>query len=96
MIDTHWGNEGNFGWRRLPYAGYRIDGRYRRDRHRHPFFVLRNHRSGEHWIGNMGWSAGMHSSSTLTTVISAAPRASAFALGLTGRRRCACWRPARR
>jgi alpha-galactosidase len=58
MIDTHWGNEGNFGWRRLPYAGYRIDGRYRRDRHRHPFFVLRNHRSGEHWIGTLGWSGG--------------------------------------
>src|SRR6185295_3252007 len=30
----------------------------RRDRHRHPFFVLRNHRSGEHWIGTLGWSGG--------------------------------------
>lgn len=58
MIDTHWGNEGNFDWRPLPYAGYRIDGRYRRDRHRHPFFVVRNRQTGEHWIGTLAWSGG--------------------------------------
>jgi alpha-galactosidase len=58
MLDTHWGNEGKFGWQALPLAGYRIDGRYRRDRHRHPFFVVRNGRSGEHWVGTLAWSGG--------------------------------------
>jgi alpha-galactosidase len=58
FIDSHWGNEGNFDWRRLPYAGYRIDGRYRRDRHRQPFFVVRNHRTGDHFVGTLAWSGG--------------------------------------
>ncbi|MHB1296293.1 MAG: alpha-galactosidase, partial [Anaerolineae bacterium] len=58
FIDSHWGNEGDFEWRRLPYAGYRIDGRYRRDRHRQPFFVLKNDRTGEHWVGELAWSGG--------------------------------------
>lgn len=58
FIDTHWGNEGDFDWRALPYAGYRIDGRYRRNRHRHPFFVLRNHHTGEHFVGTLAWSGG--------------------------------------
>ena len=34
--DTHWGNCGDFHWQDVPYAGYRIDGYFRRDRHRHP------------------------------------------------------------
>jgi alpha-galactosidase len=58
MIDTHWGNEGDFGWHDLPYATYRIDGHYRRDRHRQPFFILRNKQTGEHWVGTLGWSGG--------------------------------------
>jgi len=56
--DTHWGNEGAFSWHDLPRAGYRIDGRYRRDRHRHPFFVVRNRVTGEHFVGTLGWSGG--------------------------------------
>ena len=35
-----------------------IDGRYRRDRHRHPLFVLRNNATGEHFIGQLAWSGG--------------------------------------
>ena len=58
MINSHWGDEGNFGWRALPNAGYRIDGRYRRDRHRHPMFVLQNHATGEQFIGQLAWSGG--------------------------------------
>lgn len=58
FIDTHWGNEGDFDWRDLPRAGYRIDGRYRRGRHRHPFFVLRNHQGGEQFVGTLAWSGG--------------------------------------
>lgn len=56
--DTHWGNEGDFAWRPLPAAGLRIDGRYRRDRHRHPFFLLRNRLTGEHFVGSLAWSGG--------------------------------------
>jgi alpha-galactosidase len=56
--NTHWGNEGDFGWHDLPLAAYRVDGRYRRDRHRHPFFVLRNNASGEHFVAQLAWSGG--------------------------------------
>ncbi len=56
--NTHWGNEGDFRWHDLPAAVYRVDGRMRRDRHRHPFFVLRNNASGEHFVGQLAWSGG--------------------------------------
>jgi alpha-galactosidase len=56
--NTHWGAEGDFRWHDLPVAGYRVDGRYRRDRHRHPIFVLRNNATGEHFIGQLAWSGG--------------------------------------
>ncbi|MFA6109813.1 MAG: alpha-galactosidase [Candidatus Latescibacterota bacterium] len=58
MANTHWGNEGDFRWHDLPLAGYRIDGRYRRDRHRHPMFILRNNATGEHFVGQLAWSGG--------------------------------------
>ncbi len=54
----HWGHEGSFAWHDLPAAGFRVDGRYRRDRHRHPWFVLRNNATGEHFIGQLAWSGG--------------------------------------
>jgi alpha-galactosidase len=56
--NTHWGNEGDFQWHDLPAAAYRVDGRYRRDRHRHPLFVLRNNATGEHFIGQLAWTGG--------------------------------------
>ena len=56
--DTHWGDEGNFRWHPLPNAGYRVDGRFRRDRYRHPTFMLRNLATGEHFIGQLAWSTG--------------------------------------
>ncbi len=55
---ARWGTEGAFRWFDLPVAGYRVDGRYRRDRHRHPLFVLRNNATGEHFIGQLAWSGG--------------------------------------
>ena len=58
MADSRWGDEGNFQWHPLPAAGYRIDGRYRRDRHRHPLFALRNQATGEHFICQLAWSGG--------------------------------------
>jgi alpha-galactosidase len=56
--NSHWGNEGDFQWHDLPVAGYSVDGRYRRDRHRHPMFVLRNNASGEHFICQLAWTGG--------------------------------------
>lgn len=58
LADTHWGDEGNFQWHPLPNASLRIDGRYRRDRHRHPMFVLLNNATGEYFIGQLAWSGG--------------------------------------
>ena len=56
--NAHWGNEGDFGWHDLPLAAYRVEGRYHRDRHRHPFFVLRNNATGEHFVAQFAWSGG--------------------------------------
>ncbi|MCC7360963.1 MAG: alpha-galactosidase [Anaerolineales bacterium] len=53
-----WSDEGDFHWQTLPQANFRIDGRYRRDRYRHPMFVVRNHATGEHFIGQLAWSGG--------------------------------------
>ena len=58
MAGHHWGTEGDFRWYDLPAARYCVDGRYRRDRHRHPMFVLRNNATGEHFIGQLAWSGG--------------------------------------
>ena len=55
---SQWGHEGDFHWHDLPVAGYRVDGRSRRGRHRQPFFVLRNNATGEHFIGELAWSGG--------------------------------------
>ncbi len=56
--NPHWGNEGDFQWHDLPAAGYRVDGRGRRDRHRHPWFILRNQATGEHFICQLAWTGG--------------------------------------
>ncbi len=56
--DSHWGNCGDFGWQEMPYAGYRIDGYFRRDRHRHPMFILNNRETGENLIGSLAFSGG--------------------------------------
>ena len=56
--NPHWIYEGDFRWHDLPSTSYRVDGRYRRHRHRQPFFVLRNNATGEHFIGQLAWSGG--------------------------------------
>ena len=56
--NANWGAEGNFQGHQLPNSAYRVDGRCRRDRYRHPMFVLRNNVSGEHFIGQFAWSGG--------------------------------------
>ena len=58
FANPHWGNEGDFQWHALPPAGYRVDGRCRSDRHRHPWFVLRNNATGEHFICQLAWTGG--------------------------------------
>jgi alpha-galactosidase len=55
---TEWGTEGDFHWHELPAAGYRVDGRVRRDRYRSPFFVLRNNATGEYFVGELAWTGG--------------------------------------
>jgi alpha-galactosidase len=56
--DTVWGQEGNFQWHELPTAGYRIDGRFRRGRYRHPLFMVRNNATGEFFVGQFAWTGG--------------------------------------
>lgn len=55
---TGWGQEGLFRWHALPAAGYSVYGRYRRDRHRHPMFLLRNHALGSLLFAQLGWAGG--------------------------------------
>jgi alpha-galactosidase len=56
--NAKWGTEGNFQWHDMPAAGYRVDGRYRRDRYRQPMFMLRNNATGEFFIGQLAWTGG--------------------------------------
>ncbi len=55
---AHWGEEGTFRWHDMPTAGYRVDGRYGRDQHRHPMFMLRNNATGEFFFGQLAWTGG--------------------------------------
>lgn len=55
---SKWAEEGDFRWEDMPAAGFRIDGRYRRDRWRHPIFMLRNNATGEFFIGQLAWTGG--------------------------------------
>jgi alpha-galactosidase len=55
---SRWGQEGDFHWHDLPEAGYSVDGRYRRGRHRHPMFMLRSNATGEFFIGQLAWTGG--------------------------------------
>jgi alpha-galactosidase len=56
--NAKWGEEGNFQWHDMPAAGYALDGRYLREQHRHPMFMLRNHATGEFFIGQLAWTGG--------------------------------------
>ena len=53
-----WCNEGEFRWIDLPEEIFTVAGRYRKDRHRHPMFVLKNRAVGEIFICQMEWSGG--------------------------------------
>lgn len=58
MARTRHMQEGDFQWFPLPSGMYTVDSRYRRNRHRHPMFVLRNHATGQHFICQLAWSGG--------------------------------------
>jgi alpha-galactosidase len=80
------GTEGDFHWHDMPFAGYRIDGRYGNDRYRHPFFILRNNATGEHFIGQLAWSGGYSFgfdlvTRTADTVVRDAPASMTFRAG---------------
>lgn len=58
MEDTICIDEGNFKWHDLPNAEYGVSGVYRRDRHRHPMFILENKGTGMCYICQFAWSGG--------------------------------------
>ncbi len=67
--NARWGEEGNFQWHDMPAAGYSIDGRYLREQHRHPMFMLRNNATGEFFIGQLAWTGGYSFNFDLNTEI---------------------------
>lgn len=58
MDQSLWGHEGFFKWHDLPNAMYGFSSKYRYDRFRHPFFVLKNKLLGTVMIAQLGWSGG--------------------------------------
>ncbi len=58
MKSTGWGGEGDFHWEPLPDEIFTVAGRYRRDRFRHPMFLLENRLTGETFIVQLAWSGG--------------------------------------
>lgn len=58
MKSSIWGGEGEFRWHTLPDEIYTVAGRYRRDRYRHPMFLLENRLTGETFVCQLAWSGG--------------------------------------
>ena len=53
----------------MPAASYSVDGRYLREQHRHPIFMLRNNATGEFFIGQLAWTGGYSFNFDLNTEI---------------------------
>ncbi len=53
-----WGNEGLFKWTPLYPDTKIIDGRFGRDRFRHPLLFIRNNLTGKIWFSQIGFSGG--------------------------------------
>lgn len=53
-----WGNEGIFRWVDLTPDCKAIDGRYVRDRFRHPLLFIKNNATGKIWSVQIGYSGG--------------------------------------
>ncbi|NLV75371.1 MAG: alpha-galactosidase [Chloroflexi bacterium] len=58
MKETLWGHEGAFCWKNLSEDSVSVSGRFRRERYRHPIFVLENLVSGETLLGQLAWTGG--------------------------------------
>ncbi len=58
MDFSGWGHEGLFRWHALPNASYCVNGQFRRARHRHPAFFLRNNAIGTLFFAQLGWAGG--------------------------------------
>ncbi len=53
-----WGNEGQFKWKKLTPDCHSIDGRFFRDRFRHPLVFIKNNLLGKIWFSQIGFSGG--------------------------------------
>lgn len=58
FYDDRWGNEGLFKWNDLYPGNTVIDGRFTRNRFRHPLIFIRNNILGKIWFAQIGWSGG--------------------------------------
>ncbi len=58
MDSAQWGFEGSFRWHDMPNAELTIASKFQRERHRHPFYLLRNNLTGTMMVGQLGWSGG--------------------------------------
>lgn len=56
--EDSWAREGQFRWRDLPPDTTSIDGRFSRDRFRHPLIFIRNNVLGHIWYCQLGYSGG--------------------------------------
>ena len=56
MYHGYWCHEGEFTWESLNSGITRKASRCGASGHRHPFFIVRNEATGEHFIGSLGWS----------------------------------------
>ena len=53
-----WGNEGQFKWHTLTPDTKVIEGRFGRDRFRHPLLFIKNNITGKMWFSQIGFSGG--------------------------------------
>lgn len=57
FLDNWWGNEGNFGWRDVPYnTTVEFGSNTGRSGHNHPFAIVHNHIMGGYFVCQLEWS----------------------------------------
>lgn len=58
FYDDRWGNEGLFKWNTLYPGNTCVDGRFTRNRFRHPLIFIKNNLLGKIWFAQIAWSGG--------------------------------------